>query len=187
MELNRAVAYQHLLWKEQLKTAKVVVDATCGNGNDSLYLLKNGQEGMHLFAMDIQEEAIRRSKELLEQEGISEGVIFLHVSHEEGLAELVEELDLVVFNLGYLPKSDHRMMTEAETTISAIQVASEKLSVGGIITIIAYPGTEKGKKEKEALEMFLHAIPQKEFHCWRTEPMNQVNEPPILYVVQKRA
>ena len=41
MELNRAVAYQHLLWKEQLKTAKVVVDATCGNGNDSLYLLKN--------------------------------------------------------------------------------------------------------------------------------------------------
>ena len=48
-----------------MKKAKVVVDATCGNGHDLLYLAKRAQKGCHLFGIDIQMKAINSSKELL--------------------------------------------------------------------------------------------------------------------------
>ena len=40
-----------------MKKAKVVVDATCGNGHDLLYLAKRAQKGCHLFGIDIQMKA----------------------------------------------------------------------------------------------------------------------------------
>lgn len=184
MELNKAVSYQHLVWQEQLKDANVIVDATCGNGNDTLYLLEHSKVGAHIYAIDIQEEAIKNTKKRLGYK--SDRVHFIQGSHDTVLGSIEEDFDLVVFNLGYLPGEDHRCMTSGDTTVRAIKTVCSKMSVGGIITVIAYPGTAQGMEEKNILELFLQSIPQRKFHCWRTEPMNQVNEPPLLYVVQKR-
>ncbi len=184
MELNRAVAYQHLVWQEQLKEAKVIVDATCGNGNDTLYLLEHSNEDAQIYAIDIQEAAIANTKKRLGD--TASRVHFIQDSHDLALETVPCGIDLIVFNLGYLPGADHQLMTSGETTVRAIKTACAKLSVGGMITVIAYPGTSQGMEEKHILELFLRSIPQHEFHCWRTEPINQVNEPPLLYVVQKR-
>ena len=49
ININNAVQFQHLIWDRSMKKAKVVVDATCGNGHDLLYLAKRAQKGCHLF------------------------------------------------------------------------------------------------------------------------------------------
>ena len=63
-----------------MKKAKVVVDATCGNGHDLLYLAKRAQKGCHLFGIDIQMKAINSSKELLKTNDIAPDVslTFIH-------------------------------------------------------------------------------------------------------------
>ena len=51
ININNAVQFQHLIWDRSMKKAKVVVDATCGNGHDLLYLAKRAQKGCHLFGI----------------------------------------------------------------------------------------------------------------------------------------
>lgn len=50
----------------------MVVDATCGNGNDTLAMLKMVRDdsdgcGGHVYAMDIQKDAIESTSSLLDQ------------------------------------------------------------------------------------------------------------------------
>ena len=54
-----------------MENAKVVVDATCGNGHDLLYLSKRAQKACHLYGIDIQMKAIKTSKELLQSNDIA--------------------------------------------------------------------------------------------------------------------
>ena len=97
-----------------MKKAKVVVDATCGNGHDLLYLAKRAQKGCHLFGIDIQMKAINSSKELLKTNDIAPDVslTFIHDSHDLALAHQLKDevIDLMIFNLGYLPGSNHKVI-----------------------------------------------------------------------------
>ena len=52
--------------------------------------------------------------------------------------------------------------------------------------IVAYPGTPDGKKEKDELASFLSHVPQKTVRRVYWQPANQVHEPPVLFVIQKR-
>lgn len=55
ININNAVQFQHLIWDRIMKSASVVVDATCGNGHDLLYLAERAQSECHLYGIDIQE------------------------------------------------------------------------------------------------------------------------------------
>ena len=77
-------------------------------------------------------------------------------------------------------------MTHSESTIRALSVGLKKLSVHGLCTIVAYPGTELGRKETEDLERYIASISQKDFHCSTWRPLNQANQPPILYFIRRR-
>ena len=66
ININNAVQFQHLVWDRVMKHASVVVDATCGNGHDLLYLAKRAEKGCHLYGIDIQMTAINNSQELLQ-------------------------------------------------------------------------------------------------------------------------
>ena len=187
--LHRSVEFQHHLWLDALESARTIVDITCGNGHDTVYLLSHCHEDSHVYAIDIQEVAITRTKEKLLKEipQAIKRVDFILDSHDSALETLpVSAIDLMVGNLGYLPNGDHEVMTQPTSTIIALSKGLEKLSINGLCTIVAYPGTESGGKEAEALEEYLISINQKEFHCSTWRPLNQVNYPPILYIIRRR-
>lgn len=51
---SNSIQIAHLLLKEALKNAKIIVDATAGNGNDTLFIAQNATDEAKIFAFDIQ-------------------------------------------------------------------------------------------------------------------------------------
>lgn len=190
ININNAVQFQHLIWDRSMENAKVVVDATCGNGHDLLYLAKRAQKGCHLYGIDIQMKAIKSSKDLLQSNDIAPEVslTFIHDSHDLALAHQLKDkvIDLMIFNLGYLPGSNHEIITKPHHTIDAIKEGLNKLSKSGVITIVAYPGTPEGMKEMKSLTSYLSDLEQKLYNVCHWQPLNQVNNPPELFILQKR-
>lgn len=190
ININNAVQFQHLIWDRSMENAKVVVDATCGNGHDLLYLAKRAQKGCHLYGIDIQMKAIKSSKDLLQSNDIAPEVslTFIHDSHDLALAHQLKDkvIDLMIFNLGYLPGSNHEIITKPHHTIDAIKEGLNKLSKSGVITIVAYPGTPEGMEEMKSLTSYLSDLEQKLYNVCHWQPLNQVNNPPELFILQKR-
>ena len=96
-----------------------------------------------------------------------------------------ENIKAVMFNLGYLPGSDHSVSTKADTTISAIEKSMELLVTGGIITIEFIMERTMGQKRKKKVLDFLKTVDQKKFAVMKTEFINQRNCPPILVCIEK--
>ena len=112
ININNAVQFQHLIWDRSMKKAKVVVDATCGNGHDLLYLAKRAPKGCHLYGIDIQMKAINSSKELLKTNDIAPDVslTFIHDSHDLALAHQLKDevIDLMILPTFSTPFSRSR-------------------------------------------------------------------------------
>ena len=178
ININNAVQFQHLIWDRVMKHANIVVDATCGNGHDLLYLAERAKKGCHLYGIDIQMKAINSSQELLQSND----------THDRALANQLKDevIDLMIFNLGYLPGGDHQVITKPHQTIDAINEGLEKLSKSGVITIVAYPGTTEGFEEMQMLKSYLSDLEQKLYNVCHWHPMNQINNPPELFILQKR-
>ena len=77
-------------------------------------------------------------------------------------------------------------MTHEDTTIQAIAIGLQNLSVDGLCTIVAYPGTERGFRESKAVEAYLSSIDQTVYHSSTWHPINQKHNPPILYIIRRR-
>ena len=57
-KLSNSIQLAHCLLKDRLNEAKIIVDATAGNGNDTLFLAQNALNNAQIYAFDIQKEAI---------------------------------------------------------------------------------------------------------------------------------
>lgn len=64
-KLSNSIQLAHCLLKDRLNKAKIIVDATAGNGNDTLFLAQNALNNAQIYAFDIQKEAIENTKALL--------------------------------------------------------------------------------------------------------------------------
>ena len=121
--LHHSVEFQHHLWLDALVTARTIVDITCGNGHDTVYLLSHCHKNSHVYAIDIQEVALTRTKEKLLKElpqAIKQVDLILG-SHDRVIETLpVSNIDLMIGNLGYLPNADHQIMTQSTSTIKAL-------------------------------------------------------------------
>lgn len=141
--LNKA----RTLMETNLKEKDLVIDATIGNGKDSLYLLNIINKG-HLFGFDIQEEAITKTNNLLKEKYNN---YTLYNTNHENIYNILKKqkgkISLVVFNLGYLPKGNKEITTKENTTIKAIKNSIKLLNKKGHIVITIYPGHSEGKKE----------------------------------------
>ncbi len=166
----------HDLWEKLLKPSDHVIDATCGNGKDTLVLAGLVSEG-HVYALDIQEEALKRAKAKTPFSNIS----FLHQSH----VDLPDppNLKLVVYNLGYLPGGDKSITTLSETTLLSISRAMDLLPIGGAISIICYPGHPEGAKEQKILKGFVGQLdPEK----WASADYFWTEKAPNLIFITKK-
>ena len=161
--LNRA----KLLMETNLKEKDLVIDATCGNGNDSVFLIDRIKDG-HLFCFDIQKEAIENTDKLLKEKGYSNYTLFneSHENMDKVLKEYVDKISLIVFNLGYLPGFDKSVKTNYKSTITAIRKSLKLLNNKGHIVITLYPGHKEGKEEVLKIKEFLgkEKIVYEEYH-----------------------
>ena len=105
-----------------------VVDATMGNGHDTLFLAEQvGAEG-RVYAFDIQESAVESTRHLLEEHGMSGRVTLLCRSHAEMAGAVPSGLAAAVFNLGWLPGGDHSITTLCASTEKAVLSALDLLA-----------------------------------------------------------
>lgn len=179
----------HAQVRRALHSGETAIDATAGNGWDTLFLAETvGPEGT-VFAFDTQPTAIERTRQLLADRSI-ENVQLLPVGHEQMLdsvpAELRREVGAVMFNLGYLPGGDKSFTTQPPTTVSALRQALALLRPGGITTILAYPGHPRGAAETDAVESLIQHLPAETFAIEEHAGLPGRSASPRLFVVKRR-
>jgi len=185
VEVSNAVVMAQRLLNRTLASASLVVDATAGNGKDTLFLAGNTPDSAIVWAFDIQEQALRKTQQLLVKHQVDHKVRLVADSHSHIASYLNETVDAAMFNLGYLPGGNHALSTSPATTLQALAQVLHLLGVNGIVTICTYPGYAHGRQELEAVHAYLNSLSQASFAvgCWSM--VNQKNSPPILYVIEK--
>lgn len=169
----------------KLADARVIVDATLGNGHDALWLKKSAKNAK-LYGFDIQEEALKHTKKRLLDEGIHlENIQLIHDSHANMGMYIQEPIDLLLFNFGYLPGGNKQITTQTETSLSAIVAGLNLLASQGIALLVMYPGHEEGEKETEAVKGFIKQLDWHEYHVYCYQIMNNTKKPPLVYIIRK--
>jgi len=179
----------HHYWKQLLQPGSWVIDATCGNGYDTLFLatiLSSFDKEFGVIAIDLQETAIDNTRALLQKELPSiSSIHFFHQSHESfPLLASENSISLIAYNLGYLPGGDKQKTTLTSSTLTSLSAAEHLIAPGGVISISCYPGHEEGKKEEEALLSHLKQLPQNEWHITHHYSVNR-HQSPTLILLQK--
>ncbi|BAU28813.1 putative rRNA methylase [Aneurinibacillus soli] len=183
--LPRITEMAHQLLVGRVRSGDTVVDATAGNGHDTLFLAQLVGENGLVHAYDVQEQALAATAERLANAGVEERVQLHHASHTE-IAQIKEEIQAAVFNLGYLPGSDKTMITQAKSTLEAVQAAREKLACGGMIVLVIYRGHEGGEEEAAQIEAYAQSLPIAEYLVLRYDYINLDNRPPYVIVIEKK-
>jgi predicted methyltransferase len=189
MNIEKILPFAKNLLNKAVKPGNIVVDATVGNGYDTVFLAELVGESGHVFGFDIQEKAIVVSKERLKQQCLSERVTIFHSGHEH-LFQLIPDIyhgkvSGAIFNLGYLPGSDKTIVTRPETTIAAIQQLLEIMTPEGIIVLVIYHGHKGGAEERDCLLAYCQQIDQHTAHVLQYQFINQQNNPAFIIAIEK--
>ncbi|HUF63813.1 MAG TPA: class I SAM-dependent methyltransferase [Verrucomicrobiales bacterium] len=188
--LPKAVELAHLLAGSRLLPGAFAVDATCGNGRDTLFLASAvGAEGS-VYACDLQDQAVRRTRDALQQAGLRDRVLLecrCHSTLLERLASRRGTASAILFNLGYLPGGDHRAITSPETVIPALDQTLALLAPGGILAAVLYSGHPGGDIEAQAVLAWARALPQTQWTAAHYAFVNQRNHPPSLLAIEPKA
>jgi len=183
--LSNAINISNNIINQKVKEGMVVVDATVGNGKDTLKLAQKVGELGKVYGFDIQKLAIDNTTTLLKENGIYNRVDLIHDSHVNISNYITNKIDFAIFNLGYLPKGDHSIITKPESTIEAIKSILSFLHINGILIVVSYYGHKGGIKEKNEIENYFKILDQKKFTVVKMDFLNQINNPPIIFCIEK--
>ena len=178
--MKRPLEMAHDFLAQVVTKDDVVVDATMGNGHDTLFLAKLAKQ---VYAFDIQEQALEKTSQRIQEAGLSNAELILQ-GHET-VDQFVTEVKAAIFNLGYLPSADKSIITKPHTTIEALDKLCHMLVKGGRIAIMIYYGHEGGDIERDAVMDFVSQLPQQEYTATIYRTLNQINNPPFLVMIEK--
>ena len=178
--MKRPLEIAHDFLAQVITKDDTVVDATMGNGHDTLFLAKLAKQ---VYAFDIQEQALEKTNQRLQAAGLTN--VQLILQGHETVDQFVSELKAAIFNLGYLPSADKSVITRPHTTIEALEKLCNRLVKGGRIAIMIYYGHEGGDLEKDAVLNYVSQLPQQEYTATIYRTLNQVNNPPFLVMIEK--
>lgn len=178
----------HSYWQQSLRPGDSAIDATCGNGHDTVLLcqLALSENSGHVYAYDVQEGALAHTQKRLEEELTAAQLRRVHLikgCHSDFTAippDNVNPIRLIVYNLGYLPGGDKTHTTVVETTVQSIQNACELLAPNGLISITCYPGHPAGATEECALVELASALPRSCWSCCHHRWINRQRAPSLL-------
>lgn len=184
---ENALSIAHAFLKRYVKEGMTAIDATAGNGGDTLFLCSLVGKSGHVLAFDIQKQAVENTNRRLEENGcgaIGRAVLDSHAN----LAHYAQSgtVDAVMFNLGYLPGGDHGIFTEKETSIPAITTALSLLKKGGVMTVCVYSGGMQGTAERDAVLDFFAQLPKEDYEVTVRDFQEQQGLPPIPVCVLKK-
>lgn len=163
-----------------------VIDATMGNGHDTAWLCELVGESGKVYAFDVQQEAVKRTAERLEQAGYRQRAELFCLGHEHMAEVIHQQADAIVFNLGWLPGAEHGVTTQTSTTLLAVEAALSLLKEEAIMTICIYPGHEEGTKELHALLEWAAKLDDRRYDAMIKCYVNQPNDPPRMLAIRKK-
>ncbi|KAL0054284.1 hypothetical protein WJX82_006665 [Trebouxia sp. C0006] len=141
-----------------------VVDATAGNGGDTLWLAKAVGPRGSVFAFDKEENALAGTAARIRANISIENMPSMHFHHccHSLMQDVValHSASLICFNLGYLPSAEDKPQTTTEqfSTLAAVAAALNTVNDRGLISIMAYTGHPGGQQEYEAVRQHLQAL-----------------------------
>ncbi len=158
----------------EFDSPNIAIDMTAGNGYDSLFL---AQIAKKVFAFDIQDEAIKNTLKLLEENNIL-NVTVIKESHDLFDIFIDQAVDLVIYNLGYLPSGNRDIKTNANIVINSLKKVLKKLSFKGIIVLVVYL---HDLEESNKLTDFVSKL-DSSFDVMKYEVLNKDSSPYILKI-----
>ncbi len=167
--------YVHKYLKGLIHENDICVDMTAGNGFDTLFLALLARK---VYAFDISETAIRNTKE--KTKGL-DNVILIQDDHAHLDSYVKEKVRLCVFNLGYLPHSDHSSITNKDTTLIAFKKAYDLLEANGYIVITFYLKHPGGRDEYYLLDRYIRKQKIDIIDIYRQDKTDS----PITYIIKK--
>jgi len=179
----------HQIVRQHLQLGELAIDATLGNGYDTVFLAQCvGGEG-HVFGFDIQRQALDNTRQRLHLYAMEQRcTLFLgcHSVMQLHLPEAVNgNIKAIMFNLGYLPGSDKALITQSETTLTALNTGCGLLAKGGVITLLAYPGHAGGDLECRQIRAWGRQLDRKQFQFEVIISRQHQAKAPLLFVIRR--
>ena len=176
------VAHENLA--RHLQPGDLAVDATVGNGHDTLFLAQQVSPDGRVIGFDVQSVALDAARRLLDDAGLATLVDLRQRGHER-LAETLPadwhgRVAAVTFNLGYLPGGDKQLITRAATTLPALQQALAALRRGGLVSLMVYRGHPGAADEVDAVDSWIRDLDTR-YRATRHESPG-----PLLHLIERR-
>lgn len=187
MNLYQITSWSHALFRLQVPEEGLYIDATMGNGHDTLFLCQMAGEKGKVLAFDIQEQALIATDRLLREHHLRDRASLYLESHVY-MDRYVqpESADGIFFNFGYLPGGDHALATRPDTSVEAVGKGLELLKKGGVMALCIYSGGDTGYEEKDKILEYLKTLDEKRYLVIVNSFYNRRKDPPLpVFVVKK--
>lgn len=189
--ISNVIEFAHQLISAAAGPGDTVVDATVGKGKDTAFLRTCVGTRGFVYGFDIQTAAIEAATAYLNRQFDETANIQLFCTDHARLLEVLpatcqHKISAVTYNLGYLPGSEHHVITHPDSTIASLEAALVLLKPGGVATIAVYTGHTGGPQEAASVQAWAGRLPQKAYHVMQTEFTNQKRNPPFLITIYKR-
>lgn len=185
------MAYLSLVDKAQEILAQViqpgdfVIDATVGNGYDTMFLAKAVGDTGQVLGFDVQPQAIENARRLLHEENLHHRVKLLLQSHSDWNHYIPDiPIKAVMFNLGYLPGGDKSVTTNAQSTFTALNSVLPRLQSGGAISVIAYRGHAGGAHEAGAVVQWSLRLDPAKYTVETIQSPTSSDKAPVLIIIK---
>lgn len=170
--------------RRQVKEGDLCIDATMGNGNDTLLLSLLCAQTGRVLAFDIQQQALDATREKLILAKAPENYTLILDSHANMASYASpDSVSCIVFNFGYLPGSDHTLATRSESSIQALSQSLTLLKKGGLLSLCIYSGGDSGFEERDQILMWLKNLDSRKYLVIKSDYYNRPNHPPIPVLV----
>ena len=105
------------------------------------------------------------------------------LDNHKNMEYYLDQFDIGIFNLGYLPKSSSHITTHLSSSQKAITKAIELMNK--VLFIVVYPGHTEGKKESEWINQYVAHLDNHAFNVSRFQMLNK-NHSPYVIEIEKR-
>ena len=167
------------------------LDATLGQGRDTLFLARCVGATGCVYGFDIQPRALEATRQRLAGAGALAQTRLILADHarlgQELPAPCRGRLKGAMMNLGYLPGGDRSLRTRTETTLAALHAMPGLLAPGGRLSVLAYTGHPGGAEEAEAVHTWACSLASLRYAVVLPPPMPGRRRQPLLACIGKPA